>query len=384
MILTKSELLDSLQKEVRILLHLASKIDRAQLDYRPTPKQRSTLELLQVPHLHGSDAPSLREGRKDGRRRVDPDRPGGRGARLRSDACRDRSAQRHLRRAGRRHGGARVSRRSAGVRWHEDHVRRVHRQPRPLPVRRVSHAVVHVPEGLRPRGIEHQQSLGRRRSASPRCRRVEFRFDAALPVLERTPGVLRGLLADLPPSWTNAVEGPNTWSPFDVVGHLIHGERDDWMPRVEHLLRHGDAVPFPPFDREAMFAASQGRSLGELLDTFDRLRAESLARLDGARVDRCRRVAPRTASGLRRRDAGAAPVDVGRARPGPHQPDRPRHGAAVHGSRRALADVPLDPQPALSQLPCTSIAACARCRDGTLLCGSRVTSRSPQFSLRCP
>jgi DinB superfamily len=109
---------------------------------------------------------------------------------------------------------------------------------------------------------------------------VEFRFDTALPVLERTLGVLRGLLADLPASWTNAVEGPDSWSPFDVVGHLIHGERADWMPRVEHLLRHGDAVPFPPFDREAMFAASQGRSLGELLDMFERLRAESLARLD--------------------------------------------------------------------------------------------------------
>ena len=109
---------------------------------------------------------------------------------------------------------------------------------------------------------------------------MEFRFDTALPVLERTPGVLRGLLAGLPVSWTNAVEGPGTWSPFDVVGHLIHGERADWMPRVEHILRHGDAVPFPPFDREAMFAASQGRSLGELLETFDRLRAESLARLD--------------------------------------------------------------------------------------------------------
>jgi hypothetical protein len=109
---------------------------------------------------------------------------------------------------------------------------------------------------------------------------VEFRFDTALPVLERTPGVLRGLLADLPASWTNAMEGPDTWSPFDVVGHLIHGERTDWIPRVEHILRHGDAVPFPPFDRDAMFAASQGRSLGELLDTFERLRAESLARLD--------------------------------------------------------------------------------------------------------
>jgi DinB superfamily len=108
---------------------------------------------------------------------------------------------------------------------------------------------------------------------------MEFKFDTALPVLRRTPSVLADLLLDLPSSWTDAVEGPNTWSPFDVVGHLIHGERTDWVPRVEHLLRHGDAVPFPPFDREAMFAASQGRSLGELLDTFTRLRTDSLNRL---------------------------------------------------------------------------------------------------------
>ena len=108
---------------------------------------------------------------------------------------------------------------------------------------------------------------------------MEFTFDTALPVLRRTPSVLADLLADLPSSWTDAVEGPSTWSPFDVVGHLIHGERTDWVPRIEHLLRHGDAVPFPPFDREAMFAASQGKSVGELLDTFARLRTESLNRL---------------------------------------------------------------------------------------------------------
>ena len=75
------------------------------------------------------------------------------------------------------------------------------------------------------------------------------------------------------------MEGPGTWSPFDVVGHLIHGERTDWAPRVEHLLQHGDGVPFPPFDREAMFAASRGLSLSELLDTFARLRTESLVRV---------------------------------------------------------------------------------------------------------
>ena len=109
---------------------------------------------------------------------------------------------------------------------------------------------------------------------------MDFSFTTALPVLRRTPLVVGDLLADLPDPWTDAVEGPNTWSPFDVVGHLIHGERTDWMPRVEHLLRHGDAVPFPPFDREGMFAESKGKSLVELLGTFARLRTNSLERLE--------------------------------------------------------------------------------------------------------
>lgn len=109
---------------------------------------------------------------------------------------------------------------------------------------------------------------------------VGFRFDEALPVLRRTPRVLRALLLDLPEPWVAATEGPNTWSPYDVVGHLIHAERADWIPRVEHLLQHGDAAAFPPFDREAMFAASRGKSLAELLALFERLRGESLARLE--------------------------------------------------------------------------------------------------------
>ena len=108
---------------------------------------------------------------------------------------------------------------------------------------------------------------------------LEFRFDEGLPVLRRTPGVLRALLMGLPAVWTGSTEGPGTWSPFDVVGHLIHGERTNWVPRVEHMLRHGDAVPFPVFDRETMFAASTGLSMNELLDTFERLRTDSLVRL---------------------------------------------------------------------------------------------------------
>ncbi len=108
---------------------------------------------------------------------------------------------------------------------------------------------------------------------------MEFQFDDALPVLRRTPTVLRELLLDLPRRWIEATEGPGTWSPHDVVGHLIHADRTNWVPRVEHMLRHGDAVAFLPFDREAMFAASRGSSLGELLDTFGRLRTETLNRL---------------------------------------------------------------------------------------------------------
>lgn len=108
---------------------------------------------------------------------------------------------------------------------------------------------------------------------------MEYRLDAAVPLLRRTPDVVRTLLEGLPESWITATEGPGTWSPFDVVGHLIHGERADWVPRIEHMLRYGDAVPFPPFDREAMFEASKGRSLDQLLDTFAALRADSLTRL---------------------------------------------------------------------------------------------------------
>ena len=109
--------------------------------------------------------------------------------------------------------------------------------------------------------------------------RLDYRIEEALPILRNTPRVLRALLEGLPAAFTDATEGPGTWSPYDVVGHLIHGERADWMPRVEHLLAHGEAVPFPPFDREAMFEASKGHTLDELLATFEQLRAESLRRL---------------------------------------------------------------------------------------------------------
>lgn len=109
---------------------------------------------------------------------------------------------------------------------------------------------------------------------------VNFSFNDARPILRRTPAVLRALLWDLPESWAGGTEGPGTWSPFDIVGHLIHGERTDWIPRTEILLAHGETRPFTPFDRLAQFEASRGKTLYELLDTFAELRAANLVRLE--------------------------------------------------------------------------------------------------------
>jgi hypothetical protein len=108
---------------------------------------------------------------------------------------------------------------------------------------------------------------------------MEFRLDEGLPVLRQTPAALRALLHDLPKAWTTATEGPETWSAFDVIGHLIQTERTNWVLRIEHILRHGDTVTFTPLDREGMFAESKGRSLDELLDMFERMRTESLTRV---------------------------------------------------------------------------------------------------------
>ena len=114
---------------------------------------------------------------------------------------------------------------------------------------------------------------------------MPFALASAVPVLSRTPRVLDVLLRDLPPPWITATEGPSTWSPYDVVGHLIHGERTDWMPRVEHLLTHGDSKPFQAFDRYAQFENSKGMTLGQLLDTFATLRADNIRRLEALELE---------------------------------------------------------------------------------------------------
>src|SRR6266849_4364940 len=83
----------------------------------------------------------------------------------------------------------------------------------------------------------------------------------ASAILARTPGMLDAWLRGLPEGWLVAHEGGDTWSPIDIVGHLIHGERTDWMPRVRCILDHGDSVAFEPFDRFAQFRESAGKCL---------------------------------------------------------------------------------------------------------------------------
>lgn len=109
---------------------------------------------------------------------------------------------------------------------------------------------------------------------------MEFRLDHATDILGRTPATLDSLLRGLPDEWALSNEGPDSWSPFDVVGHLIHAEEADWIPRARIILEHGERRAFEPFDRVAMFEHSKGKSLGELLDRFGRLRAESLRELE--------------------------------------------------------------------------------------------------------
>ena len=99
-------------------------------------------------------------------------------------------------------------------------------------------------------------------------------------LLARTPGTLDALLRGLPDCWTQANEGEGTWSPFDVVGHLIHGEHTDWIPRVRIILEHGDSRAFDKFDRFAQFDVSRGRTLPDLLDEFAALRCQNLRDLD--------------------------------------------------------------------------------------------------------
>ena len=114
----------------------------------------------------------------------------------------------------------------------------------------------------------------------PWRRSVNFALASSIAVLKRTPDVLDALLVDLPAEWTTGNEGPGTWSPFDVVGHLITGEETDWMARAHIILAQGASRRFEPFDRFRHLQVSKGRSLRDLLGQFRRLRERNLAELD--------------------------------------------------------------------------------------------------------
>jgi len=108
---------------------------------------------------------------------------------------------------------------------------------------------------------------------------VDFDLEQAIPVLERTPGVLTTLLEDIPDDWTTATEGPDTWSPRQVVAHLIHGERTDWIPRARIIIKQGNYRKFDPFNRFAEL--NPDRPLRDLLKEFDQLRSGNVATLRG-------------------------------------------------------------------------------------------------------
>jgi uncharacterized damage-inducible protein DinB len=113
---------------------------------------------------------------------------------------------------------------------------------------------------------------------------MTFDIETGPEILRRTPSIIASLVRDLPESWTHRNEGPDTWSVFDVLGHLIHGEETDWIPRARVILEHGSSRAFEPFDRFAQFEASNGKSLSQLLDEFAAVRTRSLAQLTALRL----------------------------------------------------------------------------------------------------
>jgi hypothetical protein len=114
--------------------------------------------------------------------------------------------------------------------------------------------------------------------------RRSFEIEEAVAILARTPATLDALLRGLPDGWIAAHEGGDTWSPFDVIGHLIHGERTDWVPRAKIIVKYGEARAFDKFDRFAQFAVSEGRTLASLLDELATLRQENLRELATLRL----------------------------------------------------------------------------------------------------
>ena len=113
---------------------------------------------------------------------------------------------------------------------------------------------------------------------------MQFDLQKSLEILERTPSVLTALLKGVSDDWSQNNEGPDTWSPFDVLGHLIVGEKTDWIPRTEIILS-GSKESFAPFDMKAQFEASKGKTMDGLLEEFSILRNENVAKLKSFELD---------------------------------------------------------------------------------------------------
>ncbi len=113
---------------------------------------------------------------------------------------------------------------------------------------------------------------------------MDFEYDEAVAVLRRTPATLAALLHGLPDTWTRSTEGADTWSAYDVVGHMLNSEEADWMGRTRTILDDGESRPFASVNRTAMFDKYAGYSLDELLAAFEQARAKNLAALDALKI----------------------------------------------------------------------------------------------------
>lgn len=114
---------------------------------------------------------------------------------------------------------------------------------------------------------------------------MKFQIDKAIEVLQRTPSVIDSMLRDISDDWAKNNEGGDSWSPYDIVGHLVHGETTDWIARLEIILSEGGEKRFKPFDRFAQFSESRGKSLNQLIDEFKDIRQKNIATLRSKNLD---------------------------------------------------------------------------------------------------
>jgi hypothetical protein len=136
-----------------------------------------------------------------------------------------------------------------------------------------------------PQVRQTEQPVSAANAAGADRTRRRLTIPEASALLARTPATLNAWLRGLPDGWLAAHEGGETWSPIDVLGHLVHGERTDWMPRVRRILEHGDAVAFDPYDRFAQSREFAGVGMPALLDEFTRLREANVRDLQALALD---------------------------------------------------------------------------------------------------